>query len=120
MKKILIVALMGALFAGCSTSQLSSLLQEPVNNQSKENSNLYMKDKVTSISKPQEVYKPKGDGFKGEQYFTLKHTISDESIIEQFPTKVGECQTLRRLGDIRECETTRKCQTPQDKMEGCV
>ena len=116
----MIVALMGSLFAGCSTSQLSSLLQEPVNNQSKENSNLYTKDKVTSISKPQEVYKPKRDGFKGEQYFTFKHTISDESIIEQFPTKVGECQTLRRLGDIRECETTRKCKTPQDKMEGCV
>lgn len=98
MRKFLIVVLMGALFAGCSANQLSSLLQEPTNNES--SSSLGNK----KLNTPQEVYKPEGYGFKGEQYFTVKYT-SDESIIRQLdldPKKV------------------KKCQTPQDKIEGCI
>ncbi|WP_300761072.1 hypothetical protein [Helicobacter sp. UBA3407] len=97
MKKFLIVVLMGALLAGCSANQLSSLLQEPANNESSSSSG------NKRLNTPQEVYKPEGYGFKGEQYFTVKHIFGISTGLEL---------------DLNPKEV-KKCQTPQDKIEGC-
>ncbi len=102
----MVVLVAGVFFGGCSQAVLNSLLQEPANNER----NLSVEED-RGLNALQAVYKPEGYGFKGEQYFKFEDTMSDK-----YKNGINQKEIIKAL----EPKKVKRCQTPQDKVEGCI